>query len=60
MEVKAEENLKAKSLRAYVEKFAPPYAVRFSMSDYRRQAYLVNIPLWCVAGLGAPAQIETV
>ena len=51
IEVKAEENLKSKSLRAYHEKFSPEKAIRFSMSNYREQDWLVNIPLWAVSGL---------
>ena len=34
IEVKAEENLKAKSLKVYVEQFQPEQAIRFSMADY--------------------------
>ncbi len=37
IEVKAEENLKAKSLKVYVEQFQPAQAIRFSMADYREQ-----------------------
>lgn len=46
IEVKAEENLKAKSLKVYVDKFQPEQAVRFSMVDYREQDWLVNVPLY--------------
>ncbi|HKM21107.1 MAG TPA: ATP-binding protein [Lachnospiraceae bacterium] len=46
LEVKAEENLKAKSLRAYCEKYQPKYAVRTSMSDYREQDWMTNISLY--------------
>ena len=46
IEVKAEENLHAKSLRAFCEKYHPKYAVRTSMSDYREQEWMVNIPLY--------------
>ncbi|EGV35173.1 ATP-binding protein [Neisseria weaveri] len=46
IEVKAEENLKAKSLKVYVERFQPERAVRFSMADYREQDWLVNVPLY--------------
>ena len=49
IEVKAEENLRAKSLRFYYEKFTPKLAIRTSMSGYREQDWLVNIPLWMVA-----------
>lgn len=51
IEVKAEENLKAKSLKVYCEKFAPEYAVRTSMSKYRNQDWMINIPLWAVSGI---------
>lgn len=46
IEVKAEENLQAKSLKAFVEKYNPQYAVRTSMSDYREESWLTNIPLY--------------
>ena len=46
IEVKAEENLRAKSLRSYCEKYKPKTAVRFSTSDYREQDWMVNVPLY--------------
>ncbi|MDR1017357.1 MAG: ATP-binding protein [Lachnospiraceae bacterium] len=46
VEVKAEENLKARSLRMFVEKFKSKYALRISMSDYREQDWMTNIPLY--------------
>ena len=46
VEVKAEENLRAKSLKAFCEKYHPAYAVRTSMSDYREQDWMTNIPLY--------------
>lgn len=46
LEVKAEENLRAKSLRLYCEKYNPELAVRTSMSDYRRQDWMTNVPLY--------------
>ena len=48
IEVKAEENLKAKSLKAFCEKYQPSYAVRTSMSDYREQDWMTNIPHYAV------------
>ena len=48
IEVKAEENLKAKSLRVFEEKYATASAKRFSMSKYREEDWLVNIPLYAV------------
>ena len=52
IEVKAEENLKAKSLKVYVEQFQPECAFRFSMADYRKQDWLVNVPLYGVLLFG--------
>ena len=49
VEVKAEENLQAKSLKTYCEKFHPIIAVRSSMSDYRQESWLVNIPLYAIS-----------
>ncbi|MCT8849432.1 DUF4143 domain-containing protein [Glaesserella parasuis] len=46
IEVKAEENLKAKSLKVYVEQFQPEQAFRFSMADFREQDWMVNVPLY--------------
>ena len=46
IEVKAEENLRAKSLRAFYEKFEPEIAIRSSMSNYREQDWMVNVPLY--------------
>lgn len=52
LEVKAEENLHAKSLRVFHEKFNPAISVRTSMSDFRRQEWLINLPLYAVSELG--------
>ena len=49
IEVKAEENLKAKSLQTYCQKYKPEKAVRTSMSDYRKEDWLVNLPLYAIA-----------
>ena len=46
VEVKAEENLQAKSLQAYCKKYEPDIAIRSSMSNYREQEWLVNVPLY--------------
>lgn len=48
IEVKAEENLRAKSLRKFVTDNSGLHGVRFSMSDYREQDWLTNVPLWAV------------
>lgn len=46
VEVKAEENLRAKSLKAFCDKYKPQFAIRTSMSDYREQEWMTNIPLY--------------
>ena len=51
IEVKAEENLKAKSLKVFVEKYKPPKAIRTSMSKYRAEDWLINIPLYALDSL---------
>ena len=49
VEVKAAENLQAKSLKSYVGKYKTKYAVRTSMSDYREEDWLINIPLYNIS-----------
>jgi predicted AAA+ superfamily ATPase len=48
IEVKAEENLQAKSLKIYCEKYHPEVAIRTSMSDFREESWLVNLPLYAI------------
>jgi predicted AAA+ superfamily ATPase len=48
IEVKAEENLKAKSLKVFVDKFENTNAIRTSMNYYRKENWLENIPLYAV------------
>jgi hypothetical protein len=51
IEVKAEENLRAKSLQTFCGKYQVGNAIRISMSDYREQDWLVNMPLYAVGEL---------
>ncbi|MDO4340205.1 MAG: ATP-binding protein [Eubacteriales bacterium] len=51
VEVKAEANLRAKSLKTYKEKFHPELSVRTSMADYREEEWLINLPLYAVEEL---------
>lgn len=46
IEVKAEVNLKAKSLKFYHEKFSPGISVRTSMADFKKEDWLINLPLY--------------
>lgn len=48
IEVKAEQNLRAKSLRAYYDKYKPAKTIRLSMSPYREQDWVENIPLFAI------------
>ena len=48
VEVKAEVNLRAKSLKTYREKFSPELSVRTSMADYKKEDWLVNLPLYAI------------
>lgn len=52
IEVKAEENLRAKSLRSFKEKHPFVQARRFSLSDYREENWLVNVPLYLLGNVG--------
>lgn len=46
IEVKAEENLRSKSLAAFVGRYPALHGLRFSMSPYRDQEWMTNIPLY--------------
>ena len=48
VEVKAEVNLRAKSLKTYQEKFSPEVSVRTSMTDFKKEDWLVNLPLYAI------------
>ena len=52
VEVKAETNLRAKSLKMYREKFSPEISVRTSMADYKEEDRLVNLPLYAIERIG--------
>ena len=48
VEVKAEVNLRAKSLKVYKEKYTPELSVRTSMADYKKEDWLINLPLYAM------------
>lgn len=48
IEVKAEENLRSKSLRAFKNAHSEVNAVRFSLSGYREQDWMRNVPLYAI------------
>ena len=51
VEVKAERNLQAKSLKVYMEKFKPNYAIRTSMADYKKTDNLIDLPLYALENI---------
>lgn len=51
IEAKAEENLKSKSLKVFVEKYENKNAIRTSMNKYRKEDWLTNVPLYGVGGI---------
>lgn len=51
IEVKAETNLKAKSLKTFCDKFKPNYAIRSSLANYKKEDNLINLPLYAIANL---------
>lgn len=48
LEVKAEINLRAKSLKSYRDKYSPEVSVRASMADYKVTDGLVDLPLYTI------------
>jgi predicted AAA+ superfamily ATPase len=48
IEIKAAENLKAKSLKSFCEKHNPKIAIRASLSNYRQEDWMTNVPLYAI------------
>ncbi len=48
IEVKAAENLQAKSLKSFKQRFPESVAIRTSMSDFRKEDWLTNTPLYAI------------
>lgn len=51
IEVKANENLQAKSLKSFVQKYKTKINIRTSMSDFREDDWLTNVPLYCIGNI---------
>ena len=51
LEAKANENLQAKSLKTFVQKYSTKMNVRTSMSNYRKEEWLINVPLYSVGNI---------
>ncbi|MFD0704438.1 ATP-binding protein [Alloscardovia venturai] len=48
IEVKAEENLRAKSLRAFSQRYPQVEPIRTSLSPFRREDWMRNVPLYAL------------
>jgi predicted AAA+ superfamily ATPase len=48
IEVKSGENLKAKSFKLFCEKYKPSKAIRASLTDYKGESWMENIPLYAI------------
>jgi predicted AAA+ superfamily ATPase len=48
IEVKSGENLKAKSFRLFCEKYRPAKAIRTSLTDYKEESWMANVPLYAI------------
>lgn len=48
IEVKANINLKAKSLKMYQEKYSPEISVRTSMADFKHENNIIDLPLYSI------------
>ena len=50
IEVKAEENVKSKSLKTYIDKYPELKELRISMLNYVDQGWMENLPLYAIEG----------
>ncbi|MCL2682550.1 MAG: ATP-binding protein [Bacteroidales bacterium] len=48
IEVKAGENLRSKSFKIFCEKYKPQKAIRTSLSNYREESWMTNVPLYII------------
>lgn len=48
VEVKSGENLRSKSFRLFCEKYKPSKAIRTSLTDYKEEEWMINVPLYAI------------
>ncbi|GHT38863.1 ATPase [Bacteroidia bacterium] len=48
VEVKSGTNLKAHSFKLFCEKYKPQTAIRTSLSDFRQESWMTNVPLYII------------
>ncbi len=58
IEVKAETNLQAKSLKVYRDKYNPSISIRSSMSDFKKEGLLINLPLYTIETIDMLGNME--
>lgn len=51
IEVKANENLQAKSLKSFIQKYDTKINVRTSMANYKKEDNIINIPLYMIGNI---------
>ena len=51
IEVKASENLQAKSLKSFIQKYHTKVYVRTAMTEYREDNNILNIPLYMIGNI---------
>lgn len=53
IEVKASENLQAKSLKVFSQRYEMKNAIRTSMSEFRKEDWMSNLPLYAINEIGS-------
>jgi predicted AAA+ superfamily ATPase len=48
IEVKAGENLRAKSFKYFCEEHKPTKAIRTSLTNYKKESWMTNLPLYAI------------
>jgi predicted AAA+ superfamily ATPase len=51
VEVKSGENLKSASFKFFCEKYKPKRAIRTSLTDYKEESWMINLPLYAINGI---------
>jgi predicted AAA+ superfamily ATPase len=57
LEVKAEVNTQSKRMKAFADKYKIPMSVRTSMTDYKQQDWLLNLPLYAIGNISSCVNI---
>lgn len=48
IEVKSGENLRAKSFKHFCSTYKPEFAIRTSLTDFRKESWMTNVPLYMI------------